>query len=57
MTGGQAVLPSHFSEDNTGAIFLMKNNGVSSRTKHIDIRGSFLNDMVESGELEVDHWQ
>jgi hypothetical protein len=55
MTGGQAVLPSHFSEDNTGAIFLMKNTGVSSRTKHIDIRGSFLNDMVESGELEVDH--
>jgi hypothetical protein len=55
MTGGQAVLPSHISEDNTGAIFLMTNNGVSSRTKHIDTRGHFLDDMVESGELDVDH--
>jgi hypothetical protein len=55
VTGGQAVMPSHISEDNTGAIFLMKKNGVSSRTKHIDIRGRFLHDMVESGELEVDH--
>jgi hypothetical protein len=29
----QAVMPSHISEDNTGAIFLMKNNGIGSRTK------------------------
>jgi hypothetical protein len=33
----------------------MKNNGGGSRTKHIDIRGRFLDAMVESGELEVDH--
>jgi hypothetical protein len=44
MTGGQAVVPSHISEDNTGAIFLMQNNGiVSSMT------------LVEECELEVDH--
>jgi hypothetical protein len=38
-----------------GANFLMKNNGIGSRTKHIDIRMRFLNDMVENGELEMDH--
>jgi hypothetical protein len=48
-------MPNHISEDNTGAIFLMKNNGIGSRTKHVDIRMRFLNDMVEKGELEVDH--
>jgi hypothetical protein len=51
VTGGQAIPPSH----NTGAIFLMRNNGIGSRTKHVDIRMRFLNDMVENGELEVDH--
>jgi hypothetical protein len=55
VTGSQAVLPSHISEDNTGAIFLMKNNGIGSRTKHVDIRMRLLNDMVDNGELEVDH--
>jgi hypothetical protein len=55
VTGGIPILPSHISEDNTGAIFLMKNNGIGSRTKHIDIRMRFLNDMVENGELGVDH--
>jgi hypothetical protein len=33
VNGGQAILPSHISEDNTGAIFLMKNNGIRSMTK------------------------
>jgi hypothetical protein len=55
VTGGQAVMPSHISEDNAGAIFLMKNNGIGSRTKRVDIRMRFLNDMAENGELEVDH--
>jgi hypothetical protein len=30
-------------------------NGIGSRTKHVDIRMHFLNDIVENGELEVDH--
>jgi hypothetical protein len=47
VTNGQAVMPSHMSEDSTRAIFLMKNNGIGSRTKHVDIR--------MHGELEVDH--
>jgi hypothetical protein len=34
---------------------LTKNNGIGSRTKHVDIRMRFLNDMVENGELELDH--
>jgi hypothetical protein len=55
MSGGQAVMPSHISEDNTGAIFLMKNYGIGSRTKYADILMPFLNVMVEKGELEVDH--
>jgi hypothetical protein len=33
VTSGQAVMPSHISEDNAGAIFLMKNNGIGSRAK------------------------
>ncbi len=33
----------------------MKNNGIGPRTKHIDIRMRFLNDMVKNKELEVDH--
>jgi hypothetical protein len=48
-------MPSHINEKNTGAIFLMKNNGIGSRTKHVAIRMRFLNDMVENGELEADH--
>jgi hypothetical protein len=54
-TAGQAVLPSHISEDNTRAIFLMKNNGIGPRTKHIDIPMRFLNEIVENGELKVNH--
>jgi hypothetical protein len=33
----------------------MKNNGIGSRTKHVDIRMRFLNNMVENGKFEVDH--
>jgi hypothetical protein len=33
----------------------MKSNGIGSRTKHVDIRMRFLNDMVENGELEAEH--
>ncbi len=40
-------------EDNTGAIFLVRNQQVGSRTKHIDIRYHYLRDLNESGEMEV----
>jgi hypothetical protein len=35
-------LPSVIAEDNTGAIFLSKNQQVGSRTKHIDVRHHFI---------------
>jgi hypothetical protein len=55
VTGGQAVMPSHISKDNTGVIVLTKDNGIGSRTKHVDIRMRFLNGTVGNGELEVFH--
>jgi hypothetical protein len=33
----------------------MKNNGIGSRNKHVDIRMLILNGMVENDELEVNH--
>jgi hypothetical protein len=41
------------NEDNLGAIFLTKNEQVSQRTKHIDIRQHFLSKLVAKKLLEV----
>ena len=49
------VLPSILKEDNTGAIFMAKNTAIGQRTKHVDVRYRFVNDMVLAGELLVDH--
>ena len=46
------VLPGIVLEDNTGAIFLMKNQQVSQRTKHIDVRHHFIRELRESGFIE-----
>ena len=40
--------------DNIGAIFMANNRSATTRTKHIDLRKYFINDMVETGELKVD---
>jgi hypothetical protein len=40
-------------EDNQGAIHLVKNQQVSSRTKHIDVRHHFTRDLQLSGRLEI----
>jgi hypothetical protein len=40
-------------EDNTGAIFLVKNQQVGSHTKHIDVRHHYIREMRESGEVDV----
>jgi hypothetical protein len=40
-------------EDNLGAIFITKNQQVSQRTKHIDIRQHFLRELVTKKLLEV----
>ena len=40
-------------EDNLGAIYLAKNQQVSSRTKHIDIRHHFLRDLIQDKKIEI----
>ena len=45
--------PAVMREDNTGAIFLMKNDQVGQRTKHIDIRWHHVRDMIKDGLLVV----
>ena len=49
------VLPSILKEDNTGAIFMAKNTAIGQRTKHVDIRYRFVNDMILSNNLWVEH--
>jgi hypothetical protein len=48
---GIQVLPSVLFEDNTGAIHLLNNDHIGKRTKHIDIRYRFVNDMIKEGKL------
>ena len=45
---GIGEFPGKIFEDNEGAIFLAKNQQVSTRTKHIDVRYHFIRDLVES---------
>ncbi|WP_317202153.1 Ty1/Copia family ribonuclease HI, partial [Janthinobacterium sp.] len=45
--------PSVMFEDNTGAIFIMNNDQVGQRTKHIDIKWHHIRDMIKAGELHV----
>jgi hypothetical protein len=45
--------PAIIYEDNLGTIFLVKNQQVSSGTKHIDIRHHFMRDLQDRKELDV----
>jgi hypothetical protein len=45
--------PAIIYEDNLGTIFLVKNQQVSSRTNHIDIRHHFMRDLQDKKELDV----
>jgi hypothetical protein len=47
------VKPAIIYEDNTGAIFLVKNQQVGQRTKHISIRAHFIRDLWSQGHLDV----
>jgi hypothetical protein len=47
------VLPAIIYEDNTGAIFLVKNQQVGQRTEHISIRAHFIRDLWIQGHLDV----
>ena len=53
--GPPVMMPSILQEDNTGAIFMAKNTAISQRTKHVDIRYRFVNHMILSKELWVQH--
>ena len=55
MGNGPPVMPSILQEDNTGAIFMAKNTAIGQRTKHVDIRYRFVNDMILSKLLWVQH--
>jgi len=46
-------LPSILLEDNTNAIFLVRNQQVEPRTKHIDVRHHFLRELHEDGSMIV----
>jgi len=46
-------LPSIFLEDNTGATFLVRNQQVGPRTKHIDVTHHFLRELHEDGSMVV----
>jgi hypothetical protein len=48
-----SVDPAIMLEDNTGAIFLIKNQQVSQRTKHIDVKWHFLREHHEKGHFKV----
>jgi hypothetical protein len=45
--------PEIIYENNLGTLFLVKNQEVSSRTKHIDIRHHFMRDLQDRKELDV----
>ena len=45
--------PAIIYKDNLGTIFLVKNQQVSSRTKHIDIRHHYMRDLQDSKALDV----
>ena len=47
--------PSTLYEDNTGAIFILKNDQVGQRTKHIDIKWHHVRDMIKDGDLDVQY--
>ena len=52
----KVIMPtSLLSENNTSAIFLLKNSQVGSRTKHIDVRYHFIREKVKAGAIKVSY--
>jgi hypothetical protein len=47
------IMPGILLEDNTGAIYLVKNQQVGQRTKHIDVRWHFIRELYNAGTLTV----
>ena len=46
--------PMKLNIDNIGAIYMAKNQAPGQRTKHVDVRYSYVKELVEKGELEVE---
>ena len=45
--------PAMLLEDNMGAIFILNNDQVGQRTKHIDVKWHHVRDMIKDGDLVV----
>ncbi len=42
-------------EDNVGAINIAENNMASKRTKHIDVTYHHIRELIENGDVKVEH--
>ena len=51
--GVKVELPIKIFVDNVGAIFMAENASTSERTKHIDLRTSFVREMIWDGEVKI----
>jgi len=51
--GLEVKLPITVRVDNIGAMFMAENIAVSGKTKHVQVRYRFVNDLIEEGFLEV----
>ncbi|EDN08356.1 predicted protein [Histoplasma mississippiense (nom. inval.)] len=52
---GKAKVCSHLRVDNKGAIDLAKGESLTRRSRHIEIRYHILRDLVEKGEIMMEH--
>jgi hypothetical protein len=48
-----SVRPAVIYEDNMGCIYLVRNQQVGARTKHIDVRHHFIREQVAKGNIKV----
>jgi hypothetical protein len=55
LVGDQLLEPSYIYGDNVASLFLAQNNSLGQRTKHIDIRHRFMNELVSSQAVELRH--
>ena len=51
--GIEIELPITVKVDNVGAIFMSENTSMSGRTKHVDVRYRYVNEMVMDGFLKI----
>ena len=51
LLGQEYLLPHYMMEDNTGCIFLIRNQTTGQRTKHMDIKLHFVRELNEREEV------